>query len=348
MLKASHISSCFRLLVTIAFVFVFKVSTAQDYHFSQFYNNPTGLNPALTGAFDGVVRASVTGRTQWLSVTKPFLTVAAGVDGAVYKNGRRQELLALGLNFNGDKAGDMGYSSVQAVASLSYIKNIGHHGRHKIGIGLYGGIVNNNLDPASGTWDNQYSGGIYVPGSPSGETFEITHRLYPDFGAGAFWGFVPSKTTLFRVSVGVAHINRPFYGFSESNARLPVRYNVHFYSQIGVSREVSIYPMIYLSLQRKFSEYLIGCNAEYFKKKNSYTTLYTLGGGLFYRIKDAIVLNGFVSFQNIRFSIGYDINVSSFVQATHGRGGVELSLSYIFKRKTITRIGKEPCPYDIM
>ncbi|MBR4638209.1 MAG: PorP/SprF family type IX secretion system membrane protein [Bacteroidales bacterium] len=324
------------------------IVTAQDYHFSQFYANPTGTNPALTAAFDGIVRASVITRSQWMAVSKPFMTIGAEVDGAVYKSHRRQELVGIGLTFNGDKAGDVNYSSVQAVVSLSYIKNLGRHSRHKLGLGLYGGIINNHFDLDLSTWDNQFVNGIFLPYMPSGENFESIQRLYPDFGVGAFWGYVPNKNTLFRVAVGASHINRPFYGFGESNARLPVKYTVHFYSQIALNRELSLSPMLYASWQRSFSEYLFGCNVEYFKKKNSYTTLYTLGGGLFYRWGDALVFNGFVSWQNLRFSIAYDVNVSPFVVATHGRGGMELAISYIFKKRTITRSGKEPCPYDIM
>ena len=325
-----------------------RVTTAQDYHFSQFYANPTGVNPALTAAFDGVVRGGVIMREQWLSVTKPFMTMGAEVDGAIYKNHRRQELLGIGLTFNGDRSGDVQYSSVQAILSLSYIKNLGRHSRHKIGLGIYGGIINNHFDFDQGTWDNQFLDGMFYSYLPTGESFENFQRLYPDFGVGAFWGFLPSKTTLFRLAVSASHINMPFYGFDESNARLPIKYTAHFYSQIALNRELSLSPMLYASWQRTFSEYLFGCNIEYFKKKNSYTTLYTLGGGLFYRWNDALIFNGFVSWQNLRFSLAYDVNVSPFVVATHGRGGVELAISYIFKKRTITRAGKEPCPYDIM
>ena len=336
------------MLLLTALTFFFKITFAQDYHFSQFYANPTGVNPALTAAFDGVVRGGVIMRSQWLAVTKPFLTMGAEVDGAVYKNHRRQELLGIGLTFNGDKAGDVNYSSVQAIVSLSYIKNIGRHSRHKIGLGVYGGIINNHFDIDLSTWDNQFVDGMFYPYLPAGENIETIQRLYPDFGAGVFWGYLPTKTMLFRLAVSASHINHPYYGFGESTARLPLKYTAHFYSQIALSRELSLSPMFYASWQRSFSEYLFGCNVEYFKKKNSYTTLYTLGGGMFYRWKDALIINGFISWQNLRFSIAYDVNVSPFVVATHGRGGMELAISYIFKKRTITRIGKEPCPYDIM
>jgi len=321
---------------------------AQDYHFSQFYANPTGLNPALTAAFDGVVRGSVIMRSQWMSVTKPFLTIGAEVDGAVYKNNRRQELLGIGITFNGDKSGDVNYRSAQATLSLSYIKNIGRSSRHKLGIGVYAGVVNNQFDLDLSTWDNQFANGVFYPSLPAGESFENIQRWYADFGVGAFWGYLPNRNTLFRLSVSASHLNRPFYGFGESNAQLPIRYTAYFFSQIALNRNLSLSPMVYASWQRKFSEYLAGCNVEYFKKKNSYTTLFSLGGGLLYRWNDALVLNGFVSWQNLRFSIAYDVNVSPFVVATHGRGGMEIAISYIFRKRTITRIGKEPCPYDIM
>lgn len=324
-----------------------KIS-AQDYHFSQFYINQIENNPSHTGAFDGIVRGSIVSRSQWLAVTKPFLTLSAQVDGAVYRNNRRQELLALGIVFNGDKAGDVNYSSVQAIASISYIKNIGWRNRHKIGIGLYGGIINNSLDETLSTWDNQFYNGIFNPGISSGENIAPFHRLYADFGIGAFWSYLPSRNILLRLSFGAAHINRPFYEFGESEARLPVKYSTHLYSQIALSDKISIYPMIYFGKQKQYNEILFGSNLEFFKKKNSYTNLYTIGGGIFYRWNDAIIFNGFVSWQNLRFSVAYDVNVSPFRVATYGRGALELAVTYIFKRKSITRLGKEPCPYDIM
>lgn len=337
-----------KTLLLVLAVCTLSHAKAQDYHFSQFYAFPTGVNPSLTAAFDGIVRGSVIARSQWLSVTKPFMTIGAEVDGAVYKNHRRQELIGIGITFNGDKAGDVNYQSAQAVLSLSYIKNIGRHSRHKIGIGLYGGIINNHFDMDLSTWDNQFMDGIYYSHLPSGENLERVNRLYADVGIGAFWGFLPTKNTLFRLAVSASHINQPFYGFGESNARLPVKFTAHFYSQIALNREFSLSPLLYASWQRTFSEYLFGCNMEYFNKKNSYTTLYTLGCGIFYRWNDALIINGFVSWQNLRFSIAYDVNVSPFVVATHGRGGLEIAISYILKKKTITRAGKEPCPYDIM
>ena len=61
-----------------------------------------------------------------------------------------------------------------------------------------------------------------------------------------------------------------------------------------------------------------------------------------------MILDGFFDWQNLRIGISYDVNVSRFFTATSGRGALEVSITYIFRKKRITRIGKEPCPYDLM
>ena len=131
------------LLVLCMSVFTAR---AQNHHYSQFYTAPVSMNPALTGAFDGIFSVNANQRTQWLSVTKPYLTFGIGADGALYKNHKRQELFALGGVVTTLKAGDVGYTSTQAMLSASFIKYVGRHNHHKIGIGAYAGMFNNFFD----------------------------------------------------------------------------------------------------------------------------------------------------------------------------------------------------------
>ncbi len=336
------------LLTIVALCCFFFSARGQNYHFSQFYDQPLTLNPSLTAAYDGLFRASTAYRTQWYSVTVPFQTIGVGVDGAVYRNNRRQELLGIGGSFTADKAGDLHYTSLQAIVTASYIKYIGRHGKHKIGLGMYGGLLHNAIDYSGARWDEQFIHGMYDPSVPGSEQFSQTRQFFFDIGAGAFWSFTPNKNNVFQVGVSAAHLNRPKETFGNDFTQLPIKYNVHFLSRIGLNSNLALEPLFYGSWQRKFSEYTFGTNIEYFQRKNSYTTVFSVGGGLFYRWNDAIVMNVFFNLQNVRLGVGYDINVSKFVAATHARGGMELTLSYIFKKKTIKRIGKEPCPYDLM
>lgn len=53
---------------------------AQDPHFSQFFASPLTLNPALTGKFDGNLRATGNYRNQWPTINRAFTTTTVSVD----------------------------------------------------------------------------------------------------------------------------------------------------------------------------------------------------------------------------------------------------------------------------
>ena len=56
-----------------------NVNFSQDLHFSQFNENPSLVNPALTGT-SHVMRASVQYKDQWRSVTVPYNTYGASYE----------------------------------------------------------------------------------------------------------------------------------------------------------------------------------------------------------------------------------------------------------------------------
>lgn len=336
------------LLMVLALFSFFCVALGQDYHFSQFYAAPLNLNPSLAAAYDGIFRATCSQRTQWLSVTEPFVTVAGSFDAAVYRNNRTREILGLGAVFNNDRSGDSKYNSSQALLVLSYIRNIGHRNHNHIGLGIYGGVINNTLNYSALQWDEQYQNGAYSPSNPITDPLGNTQQFFFDFGVGAFWGYTPNKDNTFQWGFSAFHLNMPYEQFGTLSSRLPMKLMTHFNSRISLNRNLVLEPLAYAAWQKKFSEYVFGSNIEYFSRKNSYTVRYSVGGGLLYRWNDALIADFFFGWQNLHVGVSYDFNVSPFYVATKVRGALEISLNYIFKKKTITRIGKEPCPYDLM
>ncbi|MCR4680902.1 MAG: PorP/SprF family type IX secretion system membrane protein [Bacteroidales bacterium] len=336
------------ILLLIALSSFFQLGRAQNHHYSQFYTAPVSMNPALAGAYDGIIRIGANQRTQWLSVTEPYLTFGLGADGALYKNNRRQELIGIGGAVNTLKAGDVGYTSIQALAALSYVKYVGRQNRHKIGLGIYGGMFHNFFNPEAANWDEQFQHNFHDPYLPSGETILTNRQYYFDMGAGAFWSFTPDRFNTFQLGFSAAHLNRPKETFGTTSQRLPIRYTAHFISRIGLMENLALEPMAFASWQKSFSEYTFGTNIEYFQRKNHFLTLFSFGGGLFYRWNDAVIANLFFDWQSLRIGVSYDVNVSPFHVATHLRGALELSITYIFRRQNVTRTGNLPCPYDLL
>src|SRR6186997_1453355 len=85
------------LLNTICFIAI-SVS-AQDIHFSQFFEAPLLRNPSLAGIFTGDIRVQAVYRDQWNSVTTAYKT--ASLNGE-YKMpvGSSDDYVTWGMNFS--------------------------------------------------------------------------------------------------------------------------------------------------------------------------------------------------------------------------------------------------------
>src|ERR1700722_19321847 len=78
-----------RKLCVLLFIFLIAGSDgfAQDHMYSQFFNSPIYLNPALTGQFEGDLRMNLIYRNQFTSVPGSFNYLSASVDYNIPKFG---------------------------------------------------------------------------------------------------------------------------------------------------------------------------------------------------------------------------------------------------------------------
>ncbi|MBP1672721.1 MAG: family ATPase [Bacteroidetes bacterium] len=336
------------ILLFLIGLFSFGLIQAQDLHYSQYYTAHYLLNPAMTGVYDGTFRANLNQKTQWLSVTKPFVSLSGSIDAPIYKNNKLKHLVGLGLNINSDEAGDSEFRSLDINLAASFVKSIGYKNNHKIGIGVTGGYVQRSLNYAALHFDEQFQFGFYDPTNPITELFGDSKITYFDMGLGVFYSYSPKKNQIYSFGFSAYHLGRPNQSYRQGTVVLPIRFTPYFGARIPLTGFLTLTPSAFASLQGNFSEYTLGSNLEYSIKKNSYTTLVTFGAGLFYRWSDALIINVIMDIQNLRIGASYDLNLSTFTPATRVRGGFEISIQYLYKKSSIGRTGREPCPYEIM
>src|SRR5688572_33299061 len=109
------------LLHIICFIAVFV--SAQDIHFSQFFEAPLLRNPSLAGIYTGDIRVQAVYRDQWNSVTTAYKT---GSLNAEYKMpvGQGDDFLTTGLQVLYDKAGTAVLSTTHVLPALNYHKSL--------------------------------------------------------------------------------------------------------------------------------------------------------------------------------------------------------------------------------
>jgi len=311
------------------------VNAQIDPHFSQYYAYPLWLNPALTGVFDGEARMTGNFRDQWNGSNSGYRTRA--ISGDI----RYSEKMALGVNIINQAAGSVGYNYLGGYGTLAYQVRVSTDGYHKLNFGLQAGVINRSFDVNKLQMDNQYNSTTgYDPSMPNFENFNTTGATIFDASAGVFYydGNPSGRLNLFG-GVSVAHLatGKDAISMDGLSARVPMRFTVHSGIRIKAGDFLDITPHVIYIQQQKAKEQALGLNFEVNVKSD-----YSLMIGGMYRKDDAFIGNVNLYMKNLIVGVSYDYTSSALKQSSNFRGGYEVSVSYVFKRK-LARMD-ENCP----
>lgn len=328
-----------------------STSVAQDIHFSQFTETPQLLNPGATGVYNGYMRAIINYKNQWGTMGKAFNTGAASFDIPLFDYNQRKAHIGMGLNFFSDKAGDSQFGLTQVNYCIAAILPVSKESKFSVGVSVGGAQHKANLNAL--VWGNQYNGSGFDPGAASYETEPTNSFFYLDLGAGAYYEYNSGKITFERneakrLGIGFAyyHLNQPtqkYFSVSEKlYGKMVATINGHF-DKTGT--KLSIRPSAMFVMQGPNTEITAGLALRLrLKNGTKITGFYSESGialGVNYRVGDAIIPYLFYELKDLGIGISYDLNVSSYKQTTHMKGGVEVSLKYfiqkgaLFKRKNM-------------
>jgi type IX secretion system PorP/SprF family membrane protein len=326
-----------RLILFYAACVLFpRLLSAQiDPHFSQYYAYPLWLNPALTGVMNGDARINANYRNQWASVSSnPYSTTSISADI------RPTTKISLGLNVIDQKAGSSGFNYFAGYGSASYGIIISNDSYQHINFGLQAGLINRSFDLNKFQFGNQYDPMMgFNPGLPSLENFTSSNTTVFDANAGVFYYDAnPLKIANLFGGFSVNHLAPAKDPFATvANSRIPLRYDVHGGVRIQASEYFSIIPHAIYIQQQQNKILAFGAYTQLQFNDGNELIL----GGMF-RKNDAAVANVGYHFKNMLIGMSYDVNSSSLTRATQGQGGLELSLSYVFRKRI--QEPEEVCP----
>jgi len=317
--------------------------SAQDIHFSQFYNSPLNLNPALAGYFMGSYRFGLNYKNQWRSVTTPYRTFSGSFDMGLFQRNHMQDMFGAGVVFNTDKAGDADFSTTQMNFAFSYIKALNRMNNHYLSIAFQPGVTQKSLNYDKLIFDSQYDGNSHNPSLPAGENLTRYNMSFFDLSFGVYWNYHHHHNLAFDAGLSVFHVNKPNQSFFDNPDAVLNRKIILFANTVFEGWEnIDVIPGFFYARQFNFSEFIIGSNFRYIKSPNpiNYTTFNL---GLFLRAGDAAIVIAGIDYQNYSFGASYDINYSGLKPASRYLGGLELSFKYILESQR-TYMKKTPCP----
>ena len=314
---------------------------SQDIHFSQFFEAPLLRNPSLAGIFTGDYRVQAVYRDQWNSVTDAYKT---GSLNGEYKKpiGKADDFITLGLQLFYDRAGTVGWTNTQVMPALNYHKSLSTERNMYVSLGFMGGWVQQYFDRSRMTTNSQYDG------MGDGETFNETKYTYLDGSVGMSFNTNISDDPNDNLFVGVAyhHFNRPKNSFYRNAA---IELNPKWVASAGIKFGLTDYSYLTIqadhSRQGNFNETIGGALYGLKLGNDVDNPDYVIHGGLFTRLNDALIPVVKIDYKPFSIAFSYDVNISKLKTSSYGRGGFELSVSFLgFLDRESSTINALHCP----
>jgi type IX secretion system PorP/SprF family membrane protein len=297
-----------------------SVSEAQQVHFSQFYNAPLLLNPALTGNNECIMRAGGGYRDQWRAVSRPYQTYDFFADIRIQSYKLKHNWFGLGLQFYGDKAGTSRLGTSDVRLCFAYHQGMIKKNQLIFSLGISASYVSHSIDFSNLYFGNQWMGSGFDPTASSFEPSHATTTSYIDVNAGLLMTYFVKYELNFHIGASMDHLTKPHFSFIGGDNQLGWRTLVHAGLNAIVSRKVALMPKAYFSLQDHTQEIVFGTNLAYTPRVDP------IFFGLWYRWnRDIVPLVGY-GLKGFNLMFSYDINISRFRLASRVQGGFEISL----------------------
>jgi type IX secretion system PorP/SprF family membrane protein len=297
----------------------------QDIHFSQFSETPIWRNPSLSGIFNGNFRLQSTYRGQWNSVTNAYRSTSLNAE---YKLpvGKSDDFITAGLLILYDKAGTIGLSTSTLFPAISYHKSVSSTNNRYLSVGFSGGIVQRKIDLSAITTNSQYDGGGI------GEPLLSGQYRYADGSVGLSYHAQIKNIPDNNYFIGLAyhHFNKPNNSFYRNKS---IEINPRLVLSAGLKVGINEYTFLSFqadqSKQGNASETAAGVMYGIKLTDDPDNSLYTIAAGAFLRWNDALIPVVKLDYAPFSIAISYDANISKLKPSSYGRGGFELSISFI-------------------
>jgi type IX secretion system PorP/SprF family membrane protein len=334
--------------VILSLLVLISISTnAQDTHYSQFFNSPLTLNPALTGLTKGSARFGAIYRNQWFSAVNngffnsPFQTPSAFVDAPIrIKN----DAIGVGGMFLYDRAGAGSFTTFQGQASLSYIKGLGRNGNHQISAGFQLGYTQVRLVRDDLQFTSQFDNNNQFTGNPFG--FALTPNVgYVNLNVGLlYYGQLTKNLSMY---VGGAFFNATGmkYNLSSNNEKRELYFRGN--AQMGFDIRFGKFHLLpsALFMQQAKADQLntgLGFGFDFTENVNMTLGIYNRANNVSNKFGqvDAIIPYAGFEVKNFKLGASYDFTLTRFKEAGNGTGALEISLMYIImpKKNSVDRV----------
>lgn len=299
---------------------------AQDGHFSNPMQTPTTFNPARTGSFNGCYRISSNYRNQWLLTGSPTNTFVIAFDEPMKIARSRNTRIGVGFHILQDISAGSLLNHSDLKLNLALHRFLDYDKKHRLSLGFHSGIVQTKVNINELGFEEQFNSVSAIDlDRNNGENFQTGNLFALDHNIGLYYLGIIKKIN-FSSDFSVHHINTPHFSlFNEQTDSSIIRrkYNM----TLNIEKELNSKSILTIS---NYNQIQSGNRIIIIGGSMIYKDLLINGDknavelGLYYRYRDAFILNFKTKIKEHSFNFSYDITTSGFAKATRTFGALEL------------------------
>jgi type IX secretion system PorP/SprF family membrane protein len=324
-------------IVILLSILSWNIGYTQDLHSSNYDYNPLYFNPAEAGSFLGTMRIHATHRDQYDAfIQEGYSTQFIQIDMPFAMAFLKRGWAGYSLSIYNDKSGDLGFQNTGVFTGFSYHYPFDKRNKQILSLGFQIQQQQrslNNVDQANFS-DVLISNGISGDVSLL-DQFKVNNTNY---NIGLTYKYIINKQSQLKLGVASYHLLGRKKG--AINNQIWTRYSAYSSIRYFINKRWMIEPRLYASLSDNAHNINFQTIAKY---KYNYEMI--MGGGLGYRVQDAMQLLLMMEYKKWEVGISYDITISSASEFNNRQGAFEIGLKRIFVfKKTPKLIYKELCP----
>lgn len=339
------------LLIFLATIFL-APANGQDFHYTQYFMSPLGVNPALAGAYNGSYRINGLYRDQYRGVgSNTFGGFSLNVDAPIIRGFRKQDWIGVGLRMEQNKSGDFGQKLNFYGLGIAYHLALDKKQNSIFTIGAQygtGGYTYDRLeinDTANsyitGTFsetESQFNSGGQGTGN-QGST-NVQGGSLNDLTVGALYNMKnPKAGSDLKIGVSVEGILNPDRSASSRGDDKGIGLHGFGTYEFTMNKRSSLTSGLYYYSNKQASAIIANSILNYKMKPGDKMILH---GGLGVRNARAALLYLGATVSGIRVGLAYDLDIGASTPATNNHKSIELGVTYIGK------IYKKPKPKPII
>jgi type IX secretion system PorP/SprF family membrane protein len=305
---------------------------AQDPSFSQFFSSPLTLNPALTGNFNGTMRALSNIRSQNADYNNAYNTKTLSVDFNLLANKIKSiDRLSMGVLLLSDQTGNKIITQNNLGLSLSYLKGLDDEQKRSITIGFQSNYSNRRFNAANAQFEDQLTPGGFT--LPSGDILLNNNlsKTAVDINTGILFQYAPTSEHHYYIGASLFNLLQAQKEFGSGISISPLRKTIHGGMMSPIGYAGTFHASFQFQQQTNFNQLLIGGAYSYYIKDalRSYVELYL---GAWYSTDQSIIPYIGIEWNYWRLGYTNDMSFNNRITAGQLRYSNEISLYYTLNK----------------